>query len=417
MPPDTPRPSWLILADDLTGAADSAIAFVRHGWPAAVSWGVNAGPEPVQAIDADSRRLTALAAAERHRSLLQAHYAPGLRLFKKIDSTFRGQPVAELAATIRLLRDMGQGALAIVAPAFPETGRTMEGGAIHLHGQPLGSTALWARDHSYPTANLVSVLPSAGLSVMHLSLDALRDGALARQLSDAIGTGLDALVCDAETSADMDLIAQATLPQARQVFWTGSGGLALALARADSRTAIPDRIDLTGGILFVVGSIAEASRVAASVLAADPAVVPVEIAPTSLRAGCDDPGWQSAAMRIAAGLQAGQDVLVMIAPEDDADLSRGADLAHRLGEMLRPAAPHIGALFATGGETALALLDALSVTGIRLSDEIEPGVPLGLTRGALTIPVITKAGAFGDAGTLHRCLLHLRRLRAWENGL
>ena len=79
--------------------------------------------------------------------------------------------------------------------------------------------------------------------------------------------------------------------------------------------------------------------------------------------------------------------------------------------MLQPAAPHIGALFATGGETALALLSALGVNGIRLLDEVEPGVPLGLTRGALRVPIITKAGAFGDAGTLGRCLSHLRRLR------
>jgi uncharacterized protein YgbK (DUF1537 family) len=86
----------------------------------------------------------------------------------------------------------------------------------------------------------------------------------------------------------------------------------------------------------------------------------------------------------------------------------------RLADLLRPAAPHIGALFATGGETALALLDALGVHGIRLIEEIEAGVPLGVTRGALTVPVVTKAGAFGDAETLARCLSHLRRLRQLE---
>ena len=90
-------------------------------------------------------------------------------------------------------------------------------------------------------------------------------------------------------------------------------------------------------------------------------------------------------------------------------------VGRRLADVLRPAAPHVGALFATGGETALALLNALGVNGIRLLDEIEPGVPLGLTRGALSVPVVTKAGAFGDAGTLERCLSHLRRLRQPRN--
>ncbi|MCB8882239.1 four-carbon acid sugar kinase family protein [Acidisoma cellulosilytica] len=412
----TPQPSWLILADDLTGAADSAIAFVRHGWRASVSWGVDVEPEAVVAIDADSRRLTATEAAARHRSLLQARYAPGLRLFKKIDSTLRGQPAAELSATVRLLREAGQGALSVVAPAFPETGRTTEGGGIRLQGQALEDTALWARDHSYPTANLVSVLTGEGLRVAHLSLDALRDGALAQRLPEAIAAGLDALVCDAATPADMDLIARATLPWAEQLFWTGSGGLALALARAESTPASAEVLDVKGGILFVVGSIAEASRAAAAVVAAEATVIAVTITPTTLRAGSGDAAWQTAGRQIADALQADQDVLVSIAPDSDADLAQGADLARRLGEILRPAAPHIGALFATGGETALALLDALSVTGIRLVAEIEAGVPLGLTRGALTIPVVTKAGAFGDAGTLHRCLMHLRRLRPRENG-
>ena len=111
-------------------------------------------------------------------------------------------------------------------------------------------------------------------------------------------------------------------------------------------------------------------------------------------------------------------MLVEVAADNDsasvADLSQGAALARHLAELVRPAAAHIGALFATGGETALALLNALGVSGIRMVEEIEPGVPLGLTRGTLAVPVVTKAGAFGDAETLRRCLSHLRRLRRTE---
>ena len=411
---DKPQP-WLILADDLTGAADCAIAFARHGWPASVSWGADRPPEPVVAIDADSRRLTAADAAARHRALLQSRYRPRVRLFKKIDSTLRGQPAAELSATIRLLRDVGHAGLAVVAPAFPETGRTTEGAAILLHGESLESTPLWAREHSYPNANLVTVLEGEGLAVRHIGLDALRAGALPQLMSDAIGADIDAVVCDATMPADLDVIALATLPRAAQLFWAGTGGLALALARAEAKAASAQRISVRGGILFVVGSIAEASRAAATVMAADETVLPVRIAPTTLRAGADHAAWQDAAGQITAALIAGRDVLVEIAAEPEADLSEGADLARRLADLLRQAAPHIGALFVTGGETALALLDALSVTGIRLIAEIEAGVPLGLTRGALTVPVVTKAGAFGDAGTLYRCLTHLRGLKQLES--
>jgi uncharacterized protein YgbK (DUF1537 family) len=49
---------------------------------------------------------------------------------------------------------------------------------------------------------------------------------------------------------------------------------------------------------------------------------------------------------------------------------------------------------------------------MRLLDEVEPGVPLGSSLGALRIPVITKAGEFGDSDTLCRCLARLRDLSA-----
>ena len=40
---------WLILADDLTGAADCAIAFARRGATACVQWG-EAGPGADEAV-------------------------------------------------------------------------------------------------------------------------------------------------------------------------------------------------------------------------------------------------------------------------------------------------------------------------------------------------------------------------------
>lgn len=408
---------WLILADDLTGAADCAIAFARHGMAASVAWGAEVPDDAVLAFNAESRQLTPAIAAARHRTVLEAHHTRGVGLFKKIDSTLRGQPAAELAETVRVLRERGHGALSVVAPAFPANGRTTEGGCIRLHGQPLEATPLWAREHSYPSADLVAVLEAARLRAGLATLDVVRAGpeALARWVRRAVESGLDAVVCDAATPGDLAIVARATLPLAEQVFWTGSGGLAQALAQAATREdAAAARVAVAGGILFVVGSVAEASRAAAALLAKDGTLLAVAVRPATLHHGPDASEWQQAARRIAGTLAAGGDVLVEIAADPDADLSQGAELARRLAALLQPTAPHIGAIAATGGETALALLDALGVTGVRLLDEIEPGVPIGLTRGALAVPIVTKAGAFGDAGTLSRCLCYLRRSRQTE---
>lgn len=80
----------------------------------------------------------------------------------------------------------------------------------------------------------------------------------------------------------------------------------------------------------------------------------------------------------------------------------------RLSEI---AVPVIGAFAATGGETAAALLSRFGVNGIRLAEEIEPGVALGLTIGSLSVPISTKAGAFGDEHSLIRINERLRAVR------
>lgn len=399
-------PRWLILADDLTGAADTAIAFASRGWAASVAWGGAAPEEAVLALDADSRRLPAPDAAARHVALLATHGLGRLDLFKKIDSTLRGQPAAELAATLRAL----PGRMALVAPAFPRQGRTTEHGRILLHGRALEETPLWAREHSYPSADLRAVLAGEGLHVRHAPIGALADAGMLRA---ALTEGVEALVCDAVEGADLAAIVQAARPFATRLLWVGSAGLAHALAEAEPGLApAAPRPRVAGGILTVVGSLAEASRDGVALLHEDPALVRFTMTPDMLRAGPDGPGWRSAARAVAMALAAGQDVLATIAGSPEGP---DVELTRRLAALLAGAplagAP-LAALIATGGETALALLDAFGITSLRMLEEIEPGVPLGLARA---MPVITKAGAFGDAGTLPRCLAYLRRLRAPEN--
>lgn len=397
-----PAPSWLILADDLTGAADCGIAFARRGLAASVGWGPVAPAAEVLALDLDSRRLPPGQAAARHRAALQDHAGPATRVVKKLDSTLRGQPAAELAALLALRREQGRPALALVAPAFPATGRTTRAGHVLLHGAPLEQSALWQRDHSYASADLAQVLASAGLRSARLTAPPDR-----APLRAAMAEGLDALVCDAESEADLLALARASLPLAERVLWCGSGGIAAALAEAalPAEAAAPARpLRRKGGILVLVGSIAEASRAAAARALALGALRHFPLDAAALLAGCAE------VAAIAATLAAGADALVTLEAEGQADLSQGAKLAARLADLLAPAAPHLSALFATGGETACALLSHLGVTGIRLVAEAEPGVPLGVTQGALAFPVMTKAGAFGTEDTIARSLHRLRDL-------
>jgi uncharacterized protein YgbK (DUF1537 family) len=113
-------------------------------------------------------------------------------------------------------------------------------------------------------------------------------------------------------------------------------------------------------------------------------------------------------VQLAGHLSAEEDVLLELELAPNPDLSRGALLAQRLAEFIEGAGS-FGGLVATGGDTVYALLSKLGVHSIRLLDEVEPGVPLGITAGAVSIPVVTKAGAFGNAQSLQRSLERLHR--------
>jgi uncharacterized protein YgbK (DUF1537 family) len=405
---------WLILADDLTGAADCGIAFAKLGMESVVSWDTQCSSNAaVLSVDVDSRRLTTRLAVERQVAALRNYWHPGLRLFKKIDSTLRGQPAAELAAQLAHLTGSGcrRAPLAVVAPAFPATGRITLNGRVIVDGQPLEQTALWARDHSYANAWLPQILTAAGISATLITLDLVRQGpqALLSRLRALARQGIAAAVCDSAVGDDLLAIAEASL-RLEEVVWVGAGGLAAALARRQSpRPRAPiTRPSLRGSILFVIGSPAEASRVQAAALHASGRAVQVAVAPDALFAGPGAPDWHAAQKKLEASLAAGCDLLLEIAPVAGLDPVNGPELANRLAWLVEPAVERIDALVVTGGETARALLTRLGAQGIHLEDEIEPGLPLGVVLGGSEFFIVTKAGGFGDAGTLVRCLDRLK---------
>jgi D-threonate/D-erythronate kinase len=394
---------WLILADDLTGAADAAVAFARRGCATEVTWGATAiaGDTTVHARDLGSRASSAADAAERHREACDRWYVPGQRLFKKIDSTLRGQPAAEMAALAAGLRARGQPSWGLLAPANPAMRRTVLEGRVLVDGAPLEDTVTWKREHTYPSARLADVVRSAGLRAVPLSLAELRgDGDAVKAAVEeaaAAPTGADTiLICDAETDDDLARIVEAARPVAPG-FFIGTAGLAQALAHTVPATerrravAAPRR-----GTLVAVGTLAAVSRRAVRRLAARDGL---EIMTMTQ----DDSHRVVARDGAAARLARGETVVALLDAGADA---AAPDPQHVIAfaEALSGALAQMGALIVTGGETAAALLARCGVHGIGLVDEVEPGIALGVTRGATQVPVVTKPGAFGDDGSLCRCL-------------
>jgi uncharacterized protein YgbK (DUF1537 family) len=397
---------WLILADDLTGAADAGVAFARRGWHTHVIWGEAVMPADAQvcAFDTDSRGRSAAVAAERHRQAVRRLLKPGWKLYKKIDSTLRGHPAEEVAGLCAELREMRLPAAALVAPSNPAMGRTLRDGRLFLHGRPLDELREWTTA-GVASADLGEMLSAARLHVVKLPLAVVRgamDG-LADALHQAAARATEGagvvVLCDAETEQDLARLVAASPGIG---LYVGSGGLAQALAAHRPVQNEPPRLEPTRrGTLIAIGTRAAVSHAAAAELAAHLGREPVHIA-----IGADPP-----ALDIAARLERGEDTVVRLRIDDSPENAPESAYCRHLSQALQPALHAMGALIVTGGETAATLLSRCEVDGIRLLDEVEPGVALGMTCGAVRVPIVTKPGAFGNEQTLVRCLEKLRTLR------
>jgi uncharacterized protein YgbK (DUF1537 family) len=402
----------VILADDLSGAADCAVACHRAGLASKVRLGP-AGPEepvPALALDLDSRALPpaqALARTLSAQPLARRTLNGQGALYRKIDSTLRGHVALDIAATLRIA---GSAAFALVCPAYPATGRTVAGGQVYVDGRPLAETEIWALNGGGP-ADLMAMLAQGGLYPAGLDLGTVRGGGLGAAIRAARDRGALAVVCDAESEADLAAIVAAGLPMPG-VVWAGSGGLTIPLARAiadGEASQPPPAARRAGPTLVVVGSASSVSRGQWTLLGRDPAVHTLMIAPQALLEGPEGPGWRPASRALVAAVgKAGKDVVaVAIDPAAPVEPGVGPVLAARLGALVGRQLGRFGALAATGGETARAVLDAADVHALSVRQALEPGVVLSMAGG---LPVVTKPGAFGGEASLARAVQVLRAL-------
>lgn len=228
----------------------------------------------------------------------------------------------------------------------------------------------------------------------------------------------DVLVCGAETDDDLRAISRVSrvsLALGRETVWAGSAGLAHHLPAAVNLSANlpawPPRSLAVGPALIVIGSMSSVSRRQVEELGQHPSVRILAIPPEVLLAGPRSADWSRYALQIRASLLAGNDTAVTLQPDGPFDPSMGRRLSAAMSTMIEPSVDLVGALVASGGETARAILDLWGVTGLRILGELEPGLPIAVTEGwRRALPVLTKAGRFGNSQTLVHCLQFLQSL-------
>lgn len=397
----TPIQPILILADDLTGAADSAARCRAAGLPATICLTPPQQPLPagVVAFTSDSRHLPPDEAAQRVRDAAAPLAGVDALWYKKIDSTLRGNIGAELDA----LLDVLDAPAALVCPAFPAQGRGLVNGhLVAPGGPPVG-------------IHLPSLLrEQSRCPVFSFSLEDVRSGELSEkfQRRDAEmkrrrGTEEPRrlLVVDASTDADLAAIADAagSIPG---LLLCGSAGLIGEVAKR----SVPGE-DVPGfgkpgtseaGALVVVGSGSPmAHRQIEHLLAARPDTARLLLTD-------DDPPVPSVDTSLLLLHQPPPPSgTVLDGPEAR---HRAQHLAERAGALIARRRPSL--LLLVGGDTAVAVLSRLGVARLSVRAELLPGMPLcAADVDDAPLSVVMKPGSFGQEDALDDLLERASRLQ------
>ena len=427
------------MADDLTGAMDSGVQLLG-AHPVAVQVSSAAGTAravptgTTLVINTQSRGVAASAAAARVRAACaRLREQNRTAWFKKLDSTLRGNVGAELAT---LYTALAPGTI-LCTPALPAQGRTVVAGELLVQGQPVMDTPY--RDE------IVTAAGSAVLDIVRRQWPTCRAvrlaaPAAAARLGDAVRAGAELVVADAASDAHLRQLVAAGRRLARsgpRLLWAGSAALLRALAPA--ATAARGSADAGGSgewsaaapLLLVAGSrrtLAQAQLQAALGVARRPLGVCLQ-APAA-RGGA--PLWNiggagsglaerpAAVARAVRTLADGDDLFVWAAPPaSGAERSSEAvslALAEFAGEVLERSTGRPRSLLLVGGDTAYACLRRLGIGAVALAGEAEPYVPWGRALGGRWAgsAVISKAGGFGDPGTLQRIRSRLLSAAVWS---
>jgi D-threonate/D-erythronate kinase len=371
-----------LLADDLTGACDAGVQFSQLGISTSVLLDeqvAQSGGTELLIRSSDSRTDSPDVASKKVERLMRFVHEEKRRLiFKKIDSTLRGNLGIEILTTMTHLET----SIAVLAPAFPAMGRTLVAGWLRERGSARGAAV-----------HLPTLVRYQGIrNVVHLGRPLLQQGlqSLIQRFRQISAQERQVVVCDASIQDDLSLIARAAANLEPHPLVIGSAGLANEVAKilaarrsgddpAECKSSKP-LSPARPAVLFIGSENPVTAAQIDHLLSSRP----------STRVFLRDCSTKAGQRAIENGIH------LVIIVGGTMDSGRAVEFTSRICEL-----PCAGFIL-SGGDTAQCICKALDVKAIRLVCEVAPGIPWGKILGGLAagLPVVTKAGGFGRIDAL-----------------
>lgn len=373
-----------VIADDLTGALDTGVQFRQWGYTVQLTEAPEHSSAEVTITNTDTRNKTP-------EKAYQTTYDVAMKLrdhdiiYKKTDSTLRGNPGPELQAIL----DATGEKQAILTPTYPPTRRRVKDGHLYVAEKPITETE-YIHEYHRKTSYIPDILDTETPIHSVNTPDNIRE------------TGIT--VIDSETEKDLLRIAAK-----HTRIMAGSAGLADALCQT-LRNPPP--------VLTVIGSTRTETRRQAELLCDRLGAVSI---PLNIVRALNHNLQKETVETAKNALNKGHDVILTSAPTPEiieqtrAEAKRlnmtpqelEARITTALAEVTESLLTQsLSGIVITGGATALAVTEKLGTRNIEILDEVQPGVPvLRLDQ----LPAVTKAGGFGQPDTLIQATQYLKR--------
>lgn len=412
----------LIVADDLTGASDTGVQFSKGNLKTVVITNTDNFRKALKeydvvVVDTESRF------DDMQTAYMKAYEAGEIAklenikyIFKKLDSTMRGNIGAEIAGLMDSL-DISH---TFVVPALPLYGRTTINGNVYVKGVLLEETE-FANDPKNPVTE--SYIPGI---IAHqtdkktglICFDDLLAGKLQfiKKLEILINEGVQIIIIDAEENEDIDLIASVLSQRKERVIFAGCSGFAEKLSKY-----LELHKERTSSVVLA-GSVNKVTLSQIEFAACHLKIKVVDIDTDRILANKKSLEKERILELIREAVSGGNDIIIRSASSAEAvercfeegnklglDSFKVSDtIADFLGELAKDIVDRyiIKGIVFTGGDMAIKAAHSLNISGIEIRDEILHGIPFGYftDRQYRDIIVVTKAGGFGGEDALFQIL-------------
>jgi len=404
----------LVVGDDLTGCNAAGALFAQAGFNTLSILSniqdshLTAAAE-VLVFNSNSRLETSQMARSNVCKALQT-LATDHIISKRIDSTFRGNIGAEIDGIKNFLNERFPGRIFkfLVVAAFPDAGRTTKDSIHFVHGIPISESNVNTDEkRTLKSSNLIEILtPQTELSIDVIQLEEVNSGVekLSLRMSS---TNNEILVCDAESNEQIMQIANAAarVESSQSVSWVSVDPGPFSVALAEARGILP-KISRPIVLSFVASHTNETAE---------------QIIDSQENVGAhwikvNSTGFELNQIILEATLaiESGKHYIGIDFSTSDFEGLTTESISHlsrALTEIIQPSA-----VYASGGETAAAVLQGLMADAFTIDFEILPLAVSGRIIGGpfSSLSFATKGGLIGDKAATTKCLKHLMQLSTFR---